>query len=242
MKRSIIKKAKHILISGCHKHKHSKGGKSMRKGLPSHFAKMGFKKGWAAYKRSHRVGFEGSRRKGSRRRVHHSVMLDGDFSTPAIIQKPLRSISSITPKKVLSPIIDLGLLIIGMMVGAGAKKMSPIKNPHLMNGAQAVLGIGGSLMTKNRFIKMPLLGVALQGTISEANVLWPGKIILAGDDDVVYLPVGDEGVVEYPQIEMQGNDDRFGEVIGEVIGDDTRMGEVIGAMEDAELDGEGTDD
>jgi hypothetical protein len=218
----------------------------MGRGLPSKYAKLGFKKGWAAFKRHSGIGFDGTRRRGSRRgsqrgRIHRALMLDGDFSAPALIQKPLRSVSSITPKKIMSPVVDLALIIGGMMLGSGIKKMSPIKNPHLMNGSQIVVGVGGSLMTKSRFVKMPLLGIALQGTIAEANVLWPGKVILAGDDEVVYLPVGNDGeVYSYPQIEMQGSDDRMGEAIGEVIGDDTRMGEVIGSDED--MDGEGTDD
>jgi hypothetical protein len=215
-------------------------GGSMKKGLPSKYAKMGFKKGWAAYKRG---GAATGSKKGSRKRRH--VLLGGDlggsFSSPALLSKPVRKISSITPGKIISPIIDLGLLIIGMALGAGIKKASPIKNPHLMNGAQTVIGVGGSLLTKNRFVKLPLLGIALQSTIAEAKMLFPKMIPLAGDDEVVYLPVGEDN----PQLEFMGEDDRFGAVVNgegeEIYGDDdSRFGAVING-EDEEMLGEGND-
>jgi hypothetical protein len=209
----------------------------MRKGLPSKYAKMGFKRGWAAYKRS------GSHSSGKRgRRKHHSVMLGGDFSAPALVSKPVKRISAITPSKIFSPIIDLGLLIVGMALGAGVKKASPIKNAHLMNVGQTVVGVGGSLLTRNRFIKLPLLGIALQSTIAEAKMLFPKMVPLAGDDEVVYLPVGEDNV----QLEYAGeSDERFGAVVNgegeEMYGDgDERFGAVVNG-EDEEMHGEGQD-
>jgi hypothetical protein len=201
-------------------------------GLPKMFAKMGFKKGWAAYKRS-RGGrsFSGSRKRGKakRGRVRHALWLNGDMSAPAIIQRPVKSFSSITPKKIFSPVVDLALLVGGMAVGAMIKKAVPIKNPHLMNSVQTIGGVGGSLMTRNRFVKMPLLGVALQSTISEAKILMP-KLPLAGDDEVVYLE--DMSGEEYPQIEYAGEDDRMAEEIPvEVVEGDERE-EVYGESEE----------
>jgi len=220
----------------------------MRKGLPSKFAKMGFKKGWAAYKRGG-VGLGSSRGRGKRagKKVHHAVWLDGDVSTPALIQRPIRNLSAITPKKIISPVIDLGLLVLGMVVGAGIKKASPIKNPHLMNGAQTVIGVGGSLMTKNRFVKMPLLGIALQSTIAEAKILFPKMLPIAGDDETIYLPVDGEGE-EVKQIEyVQGEEDgRFGAVMDgeeaqyvEVEGDDERVGAVMDGDDGESIEGAG---
>lgn len=220
-------------------------------GLPKSFAKMGFKKGWAAFKRSrhgHAVSGSSNRRGGKRRGIHHAMFLDGDMTSPALIQRPIKSFSAITPKKIVSPLIDLGLLIVGMAVGATIKKMSPVKNPHLMNGGTAVVGVAGSLMTKNRFVKMPLLGVALQASISEAKIMFPKMIPLAGDDEVMYLPVGEDGQYEpVQQIEMQGNDDRFGAVIdgddvitdSEMSGVDDRVGAVIDGDESEGIEGEG---
>jgi len=193
------------------------GGNSMA-GLPKMFAKMGFKKGWAAYKRSHGGSYAGSRkgkyRSRSRRRP---LWLSGDMSAPAIIQRPVKTFSSITPKKIFSPVVDLVLLVAGMAAGAMVKKAVPIKNPHLMNAAQTIGGVGGSLMTRNRFIKMPLLGVALQSTISEAKILMP-KLPLAGDDEVVYLE--DMSGDPYAQIEYAGEDDRMAEEVEIIEGDD----------------------
>lgn len=208
----------------------------MRKGLPSKYAKMGFKKGWAAYKRG---GASSSGKRGCRK--HHSVMLGGDFSAPALVSRPVNRIAAITPSKIFSPIIDLGLLIVGMALGAGVKKASPIKNPHLMNGAQTVLGVGGSLLTKNRFIKLPLLGIALQSTIAEAKMLFPKMMPLAGDDEVVYLPVGEDLQLEY----AGESDERVGAVVNgegeEIYGDgDERFGAVVNG-EDEEMHGEGSD-
>jgi hypothetical protein len=202
----------------------------MRKGLPSQYAKMGFKKGWAAYKRA---GHGHSAKRGKRK--YRSVMLggmSGDFSTPTLVSKPLKKMSAITPGKIVSPIIDLGLIILGMVLAAGIKKASPIKNPHLMNGAQTVVGVGGSLLTKNRFVKMPLLGIALQSTIAEAKILFPKMVPLAGDDEVVYLPAGDETQM----LEYSGED-------GRVFGEDEYMAEAVGAEDDGRvagvIDGEG---
>jgi len=216
----------------------------MKKGLPSHFAKMGFKKGWKAYKASrggsHKI--HGTRKRKSSDRVHHAVMLDGDYSRPVASRGPA---PKITPNKIFSPILDLMLLIAGMAVGAGIKKVSPVKNPHLMNGVQGVAGLGGSLFTKNRYIRLPLLGVALQSGISELKILFPKMVPLAGDDEVVYLPM--EGEPE--QIEMRGEDGRIGEAIDgeegygvpseiEMQGEDGRMGEAIDGEEE-EMSGEG---
>jgi hypothetical protein len=185
------------------------GGKKMP-GLPKRFAKMGFKKGWAAFKRTIHGGGEMSGHRKKSRKVHHALWLNGDISTPALVRSPVKRLSSITPQKIFAPVIDLALLIAGMAAGAGIKRMVPIKNPHLMNGTQTIIGVGGSLMTKNRFVKMPLLGIALQSTISETKLLLP-KIPLAGDDEVMYLE--DMSGEDYPQIEYMGQDDRMAEEI-----------------------------
>jgi hypothetical protein len=101
-----------------------------------------------------------------------------------------------------------------------------------MNGAQTVVGVGGSLLTKNRFVKMPLLGIALQSTIAEAKILFPKMVPLAGDDEVVYLPAGDETQM----LEYSGED-------GRVFGEDEYMAEAVGAEDDGRvagvIDGEG---
>lgn len=215
-------------------------------GLPKMYAKMGFKQGWKAFKRAHggkkrgkRSRMHGemfggmSRRRKSSKRIHHAYWLDGDMSVPALIQRPVKRLGSITPMKIAAPVIDLLLIMAGMALAAGTKKAVPIKNPHLMNGTELLVGVGGSLLTKNRFVKMPLLGVALQSTISEAKILMPKMIPLAGDDEMVYLPIPDDSV---PQIEMKGDDDRVG--VEYMQGDDDRVGvEYIQGSEDSE-DGE----
>jgi hypothetical protein len=201
-------------------------------GLPKVFAKMGFKKGWAAYRRAH-----GAKKSHATKKHHHrSHRISGDFSAPSIIRAPIRRLSQITPSKILSPVVDLALLVAGMAACATVKKIVPIKNAHVMNGAGVVVGVGGSLMTKNRFIKLPLLGVALQSTISEAKILIPNMIPLAGDDEVMYLPVnGDQ-----EQLEYQGDDDRLATAYGteyeDVSGDDDRLATAYG---DDEVSGEG---
>lgn len=219
-------------------------------GLPSRYAKMGFKRGWKAYRSAHAYtthktfgGIEG-RGKGKRGRgkkvsVSH-YLLGGDMAAPALMSRPVKRMSSITPGRILSPVIDLALIIAGMALGAKVKQMSPIKNPHLMNGMEAVVGLGGSLMVKNRFARMPLIGVALQSAIAEAKILMPKMIPLAGDDEVVYLPVGEDE--EQQQIEMRGSDERVGAVVvgedEEMEGSDERVGAVaIGEAGDDEEEG-----
>jgi hypothetical protein len=201
-----------------------------RKGLPSQYAKMGFKKGWKAFRAAHGHSPSKSHKRGSR-----SFSFGGDFTAPAINRAPLKRLSSITPSKIMSPLIDLALTIIGMAIGATVKKMVPIKNPHLMNGVQAVVGVGGSLFTKNRFMKFPLLGIALQSSVAEAKLLFPKMVPLAGDDEVVYLPAGPEN----QQLEFQGDAERFA---GVVDGDAERFAGVVdGEEEEGELLGEGHD-
>lgn len=185
-------------------------------GLPKKYAKMGFKKGWAAFHRAkgavkRAVGLHGKKKSKRRGGVHHALWLNGNFSAPALVSRPVRSVSSITPKKIVSPVIDLALIVAGMAAAAMTKKYSPVKNPHIMNGTVIVGGVAGSLLTRNRFVKMPLLGVALQGTISETKILIPKMIPLAGDDEVIYLPVDESGNV--PQLtNMSGDEsDRMGE-------------------------------
>jgi hypothetical protein len=138
------------------------------------------------------------------------------MTAPALISRPVKRLANITPSKIFAPVVDLVLLIGGMAIGATIKKAVPIKNPHLMNSAQTIAGVGGSLMTKNRFVKLPLLGIALQSSISEAKLLVP-KLPLAGDDEVVYL----EDMSGYPQIEYVQGDDRVAAEV-EIRGNDLR--------------------
>lgn len=214
-------------------------------GLPARYAKMGFKRGWKAYRAAHRYtthktyGMEGIEGRGKKKGKGKAVsvrhyLLGGDMATPALVSRPVRSLKGLTPGKLFSPIIDLALIITGMALGAQVKKISPIKNPHLMNGASATVGLGGSLMVKNRFARMPLIGIALQSAIAEAKLLMP-NIPLAGDDEVVYLPLSEE---EQDQLEVQGADERVGAIVveGEVVeGEDERVGqddERVGAVMD----------
>jgi hypothetical protein len=173
-------------------------------GLPKSFAKMGFKRGWAAFKRSRGGALSGHKKRHTSSKSHRALWLNGDMTAPALISRPIKRLANITPSKIFAPVIDLVLLIGGMSVGAGIKKMVPIKNAHLMNSAQTIAGVAGSLMTKNRFAKMPLLGIALQSGIAEAKLLLP-KLPLAGDDEVLYLEdmSGDD---EIQQIEYMGSD------------------------------------
>lgn len=195
-------------------------------GLPSKYAKMGFKRGWAAYRAKHHYTTHktmGGGKKHHKKGKRHSFFLGGDVSTPAIIQRPIRQLSGITPGKILNPVLDLALIILGMGIGAKIKQISPIKNPHLSNGAGAVVGVGGSLMTKNRFIKLPLLGVALQAAISETKLFMPNMLPIAGDDEVVYLPMAED---ETPQLEYSGEEDRVGGVV-DVSGEEDRVSGVV---------------
>jgi hypothetical protein len=164
-------------------------------------------------------------------------LLGGDMAAPALMNRPVKRFASITPGRILSPVIDLALIIAGMALGAQVKKISPVKNPHLMNGVQAAVGLGGSLMVKNRFARMPLIGIALQSAIAEAKILMPKMIPLAGDDEVMYLPVGED---DEEQIEMRGTDERVGAVVvgqdEEMEGSDERVGAVVVGDDD---EGEG---
>ena len=217
-------------------------------GLPSKYAKMGFKRGWKAYRSKHGLrGFEGDpgrkgkKKHGKKVKVSHYLLGGGDFSAPQLLTRPIKRASSITPGRILSPVIDLALIIAGMALGAQVKKWSPIKNPHLANGAGAVIGVGGSLFVRNRFVKMPLLGVALQSSISEAKLLMPNLVPIAGDDEVVYLPVGEGG--EPAQIEYEG-DERVGAVVVDGEAGDERVGAVVvdGKEDEGEMSGEGSND
>ena len=228
-------------------------------GLPRKYAKMGFKRGWKAYHAAHHYsthrtyGMEGmggggkkKHHRGKKVSVQH-YMLGADLSAPAIISRPVHRLGSITPGRVISPIIDLALIIAGMAIGAKVKQLSPIKNPHLMNGTGAAVGIGGSLMVKNRFVKMPLIGVALQASIAEAKILWPTMMPIAGDDEVVYLPTHGDEEGGMRQIEVEGADERVGAVaVGEeeVEGADERVGAVAvgeGGDEEEVMGDEGQD-
>jgi len=117
-----------------------------------------------------------------------------------------------------------------MVLAAGLKKVSPIKNPHLMNGAQTVVGVGGSLMTKTVSLKCRFSALRFSHHCGSKNSLSRKWYRVAGDDEVVYLPVGTE---EASQIECAGEDDRIGTAIGyddvsDVAGDDDRIGMAIG--------------
>jgi hypothetical protein len=207
-------------------------------GLPKKYAKMGFKKGWAMYKKDgggktkKRKSSSGSTRK--RSSSTKSTEISG-INFPQIVKRAKRRVSGTKTDKILAGVgnitMDLALLVLGMLGASQIKKVSPMKNMLAMNLLTFGIGSVGSVLAKKNYIRVPLMGVAASAFISQVKASFP-KLPISGDEDFVYLP-NMQGE-EIPQVEYMG--DIRGEVVeGEVVdGED----EVYGDNDD----GYGADD
>lgn len=207
-------------------------------GLPKKYAKMGFKKGWAMYKKDgggktkKRKSSSGSTRK--RSSSTKSTEISG-INFPQIVKRAKRRVSGTKTDKILAGVgnitMDLALLVLGMLGASQIKKVSPMKNMLAMNLLTFGIGSVGSVLAKKNYIRIPLMGVAASAFISQVKASFP-KLPISGDEDFVYLP-NMQGE-DIPQVEYMG--DIRGEVVeGEVVdGED----EVYGDNDD----GYGADD
>jgi hypothetical protein len=198
-------------------------------GLPKKYAKMGFKKGWAMYKKD--GGGKTKKRKSSssstrkRSSSTKSTEISG-INFPQIVKRAKRRVSGTKTDKILAGVgnitMDLALLVLGMLGASQIKKVSPMKNMLAMNLLTFGIGSVGSVLAKKNYIRVPLMGVAASAFISQVKASFP-KLPISGDEDFVYLP-NMQGE-EIPQVEYMG--DIRGEVVeGEVVeGDDEVYGD-----------------
>lgn len=215
-------------------------------GLPKQYAKMGFKKGWAAFRKAHgsTKKRKSSSKKGSSRKSSSSPVDLSGIKFPQIAKSSKRRSGGNRSKtdKILAGVgeisMDLGLLVAGMVGAAQIKKITPVKNMLAMNLITFGIGAVGAVLARKKYIRVPMMGIAASAFISQVKTTFP-KLPISGDEDFVYLPPNVAGE-EFPQIEYAG-DDRIGEVIegedGEqyVMGDDgeyVSVNEVIEGEED----------
>lgn len=213
-------------------------------GLPKQYAKMGFKKGWAAFRKAHGLAKKRkSPTKKTRRLSSSSRSVDiGTISFPQVSKSRSRRRSSGSKTdKIMSGIgeisMDLGLLVAGMVGAAQIKKITPVKNMLAMNLITFGFGAVGAVLARKKYIRVPMMGIAASAFISQVKSTFP-KLPISGDEDFVYLPpmAGEE----FPQIEYAG-DERVGEVFegedGEqyVMGDDGEL-QVLGEVVEGEDD------
>lgn len=203
-------------------------------GLPKQYAKLGFKKGWALFKKN---GGGAKKRKSSSTKTRkrstssRSTEISG-VSFPQIVKRAKRRVSGTKTDKILSGVgeitMDLALLVLGMIGASQIKKISPMKNMLAMNLTTFGLGSVGAVLAKKKYIRIPLMGIAASAFISQVKASFP-KLPISGDEDFVYLP-NMQGE-EYPQVEYMGADIRGETVEGEVVeGEDF---EQYGSDEDA---------
>jgi len=196
-------------------------------GLPKKYAKMGFKKGWAMFKKD--GGGSTRKRKSTSRkssRSHTSTTEISGVSLPQIVRKARKRISGTKTDKILAGVgnitMDLALLVLGMLGASQIKKMSPVKNMLTMNLLTFGAGSVGAVLAKKNYIRIPLMGVAASAFISQVKASFP-KLPISGDEDFVYLPnVSGE---DFPQVEYMGSDVRGEDIEGEVVEGEVVEGE-----------------
>lgn len=196
-------------------------------GLPKKYAKMGFKKGWAMFKKD--GGGSTRKRKSSTKKSSRSRASTTEISgvsLPQIVKRARKRVSGTKTDKILAGVgnitMDLALLVLGMLGASQIKKMSPVKNMLAMNLLTFGAGSVGAVLAKKNYIRIPLMGVAASAFISQVKASFP-KLPISGDEDFVYLPnVAGE---EFPQVEYMGADIRGDEVEGEMVEGEVVEGE-----------------
>lgn len=196
-------------------------------GLPKKYAKMGFKKGWAMFKKD--GGGSTRKRKSASRKSSRSRTSTTEISGvnfPQIVKRARKRISGTKTDKILAGVgnitMDLALLVLGMLGASQIKKMSPVKNMLAMNLITFGAGSVGAVLAKKNYIRIPLMGVAASAFISQVKASFP-KLPISGDEDFVYLPnVSGE---DFPQVEYMGSDVRGEDMEGEVVEGEVVEGE-----------------
>jgi hypothetical protein len=188
-------------------------------GLPKSYAKHGFKKGWALYKKD-RGGTTKRKRKSRSKKSHTtSTSTISGVNFPQIVKSVRRKARSSKSDRIIAGVgditMDLALLVLGMIGASQIKKISPMKNMLAMNLLTFGAGSVGAVIAKKKYIRIPLMGLAASAFISQVKTSFP-KLPISGDEDFVYLPNNVNGE-DYPQVEYMGEDIRGEVVEGEVV-------------------------
>lgn len=144
-------------------------------GLPAKYAKYGFKKGWAMYRRNKRARVSGKTTGGSNMRSRTQSKPKIIYRTRTVAKPVLgrrrRPAVRLLSQSTMNTVID-GALIGGGAVGSTALvNLTPIirdQNPWIKAGSQAAAGIIAMSMVKDRYLKKASMGLIVGGAISVA--------------------------------------------------------------------------
>jgi hypothetical protein len=195
-------------------------------GLPKSYAKHGFKKGWAMFKKDN-AGKTRKRKSSSspkRKRSYSKASPEiSGINFPQVVRRARRKLSGSKTDKILAGVgnigFDIALLVLGMIGASQIKKMSPMKNMFAMNLLTFGAGSVGAVLAKKNYIRIPMMGIAASAFISQVKATFP-KLPISGDEDFVYLP-NMQGE-EIPQVEYMGD------IRGEVVEGESVEGEEEG--------------
>lgn len=179
--------------------------KTKRVGLPKKYAKLGFKKGWAAYKKTDaykrrkgiKVASKPTKKKTISRKTEPKRTNNVKRSTGTVkrtIQKSKRVVKSgakkmikgINKKSVTNSLVNVLFGVLGAIGGNVAVNMIPLKMPKLKS---AIPVLGGVVLStqKNNAIKMAGLGMAISGGVAMSKTFLPNVKWLAGEEDMLVL-------------------------------------------------------
>lgn len=192
--------------------------KKKKTGLPKKYAKMGFAKGWAAYKKAKRAAAakrkksvkkkatpkktakkktakkKATKKKTTKKKATTKKVTKKKSNKSAPKKKPAKkkgkgtmakkSVSLLSPKMV-NVIASSGSATTGLLVGTGAVNFLPyIKDQKAWIKAlvQAITGLSGFALIKNKYWKMGFLGTTLGAAYTALAPYLPEQMKLAGRD------------------------------------------------------------
>jgi len=160
-------------------------------GLPKKYAKLGFKKGWKAYKRAG-GGTRKRRGRGKISRRRNPSPAKRKASAKRVYTRKRRRTFSLIPRrtrglagKSINAAMGTAVGVAGAVGSAIVVKMLPLLTPQSKALAQLGLGVGilALIPRRQRLLRIAGIGSSLAGGIALTKVAMPqvGQYLLAGD-------------------------------------------------------------
>lgn len=146
-----------------------------RKGLPKKYAKMGFSKGWKAYKAAQRKQVA-PKKTTPKSTAKTALSINNKPKTTKRKGKSMR----LNTKQLTKNLTALGLATVGAIGGNVASNMVPIKNPKIKSAIPVALALY-LIAQKNAMLQTLGVGMGVGGGLSVAKAFFPKAKFLAGE-------------------------------------------------------------
>lgn len=159
----------------------------MKTGLPAKYAKMGFAKGWKAFKSAGKKAVHHIAKrvvKATKRKSHSS---SNSLSKRIVPMAHKRSSSRLKKVNVKSTIRTIGIGLAGAIVANAGANLLPIADKRIKAGLPLALGVILPMLIKGDMVRLASSGMAIAGGLSLLRAQFGATIpALAGEQ---YIPV-----------------------------------------------------